>query len=122
MKKQWKFLLYTTAVLCMSVSCKKDPISELRPDLDCEDGTCCSSTVGVRYQFIAEFKDEPITFSRGVLAGIGFKNLIAGKRIAGWACEFSYPIIKNWETTAPEPFSGQLPAYKHRISGKIFLK
>jgi hypothetical protein len=121
-----KTLAYTTLLLCLSVSCKKDPPPELlsgyHPELDCDDGTCCSTLPDVRYEFVAEFKDEPVTFSRdtGAWPGIGFKNKINGESIAGFVCELSYDIIKDWENTGAPAFSGLPSQYKHRVSGKIY--
>jgi hypothetical protein len=112
-------------LLCMSVSCKKTEPELLfgsHPELDCDNGTCCSTLPGVKYEFIAEFKDEPITFSRNIGAwpGIGFKNKINGEPIAGFVCELSYDIIKDWEDTGTPIFTSIPPKYKHRISGKIY--
>ena len=52
MKKQWKFLLYTTTVLCMSVSCKtKDP------------SVCGNPTQELVY--VATLKKAPADFGGG---------------------------------------------------------
>ena len=119
-----KPLLYVAAVLLMSVSCKKEVPAEYvfipRPELDCDDGTCCGELPGVRYQFITEFKDEPVSFGRGSFVTVSFKNSIAGKPRSAIVCDLSLDIVKDWEITTPAPFTNETLQYKHRISGKLY--
>ena len=119
MKKQLKPWLYLAVVLLMSVSCKKEVPAEFvfvpRPELDCDDGTCCGVLVGTRYQFITEFRDEPVSFGRGSFVEVSFKNSIAGKPRAAIVCDLSLGMVKDWESTAAETHQ-----YKYRISGKLY--
>ena len=119
MKHVMKPLLYVAAVLLMSVSCKKEVPADFvfvpRPELDCDDGTCCGELVGVRYQFITEFRDEPVSFGRESFVSVSFKNSIAGKPRSAIVCDLSLEMVKDWETTAAETHQ-----YKYRISGKLY--
>ena len=114
-KQKLKPFIYAAAVLCMSLSCKKEPIPE--PDYSCNDGTCCGLP-GAEYVYIGKFENEPVTLSNSGLPGIGFKNPVS-KRGGGFICDISYDKIKNLEITW-DPFTKPVAEYKYRASGKIF--
>ena len=121
-KQKLKPLLYTAAVLCMSLSCKKDPPPEDQTpliDYSCNDGTCCGPPTA-KYTFIKEFKDEPVGFGYAGIPSLGFKNeiLYQGRAIYPFrVCELSLDVVKDWE----DGFKTKDFSFKYRISGKIFF-
>jgi hypothetical protein len=54
--KKW---LYIVGLLCMSVSCKKDPPP---PDYSCDDGTCCGQGKS-KYKFIKVIENAPADYA-----------------------------------------------------------
>jgi hypothetical protein len=122
--KTKKTLLYMAAVLCMSISCKKELVPEDRfaphPELDCEsiNGNCCSPLPGIKYRYVTEFKDELIFVSQisddkySNMWGSGVFTPI-GQRMGGYLCELGTEKLK---TLSPTPITN----VQLRVSGKVY--
>jgi hypothetical protein len=109
-------LLYTAAVLLMSVSCNKE-----EPNLDCDDGTCCGSVQAGRFKFIQQVENAPADFWSQGGGGFYFNPNISITPTSSSisVCEISAEKVKNLKHTST--FGTNLPApYKYRVWGKIY--
>jgi hypothetical protein len=106
-------LLYMAAVLCMSISCKKelvpeDPLAGFR----CNDGTCCGRD-NTTYEYVQTIKDLPADFfDLGGGKGFIFKEMIGAASV----CDLSLVKVKEFKHNY-DPVTWPL---KYNVSGKIY--
>ena len=115
MKQQWKFLLYTTAVLCMSMSCKKDPpLTTIIDDGFCTDGRCCNDT----YEFKLFKKIENV---RADFDAIGTNYGFAIEGVGSTPiCDLCVDKVKDLKVTFDSKNYLKTP-YKYRVWGRVFV-
>jgi hypothetical protein len=95
--KTKKTLLYMAAVLCMSISCKKelvpeDPLAGFR----CNDGTCCGQG-SITYQYVQKIENMPADYLGDTLGGRFLYNQpLGGEEYPNTIiCELSRTKIKS---------------------------
>ena len=114
MKKQLKPWLYVAAVLLMSVSCKKEV-----PNLDCDDGTCCSTVKSNRFRFVQFIENAPADFWARGGGGFVFSPEVKVPEISISICEIHSTDLSGLKHTST--FGTNLPApYKYRIWAKVY--
>lgn len=109
-----KRILYFSAMLLMSMSCKKVP------NFDCNDGTCCSLDKH-HYIFIQTISNEPVdAFVQNGSIGLFFKNPIqttSGPDSLLSVCSLSLTQATKIKNTY---IFGTSHPYKYRVWGKVF--
>ena len=120
MKKQWKFLLYTTAVLCMGVSCKKEVIPD-DPLLGstCNDGSCCGRDK-TTYAYVQKIENMPADFDNtGTSGAFVFGNKIGIGYHSALICDLSLSKTQNLKITYDSKLWPNIPL-KYRVWGIIY--
>jgi hypothetical protein len=116
-----KALAYTSLLLCLGGSCKKelvpeDPLAGFR----CNDGTCCGQGKS-EYKYIKTIENEPADYAASTIRPLVYlkepvinyadnANLIA-------ICELSNTKLTSLTNTY---FVNKTPTYQYRIWGKIY--
>lgn len=126
-------LLYATAVLLMSVSCKK----ETEPQIEgfvCDDGSCCNPEfIGVRYRHIRTLEGALAALSCGdINCSLVFKDKIRDPKLDNtplptfgrdWVRKISIcPVTENLVKGLPAYYYAHEDSveYNYRVWGKVY--
>jgi hypothetical protein len=118
MKLKLKKYLYIAAMLCMAVSCKKDP----PPDTSCNNGTCCGQGKD-RYKFIKVIENAPADYAASsIYPVLNLKDPIvtsSGDVYLVPICDLSTNTVQSMNLTNTY-FINKTPTYQYRIWGKLY--
>jgi hypothetical protein len=116
-----KALAYTSLLLCLGGSCKKelvleDPLAGFR----CNDGTCCGQGKS-EYKYIKTIENEPADYAAAAFyPAFNLKDPIvtsSGNVYIISICELSNIQSMNLTNTY---FMNKTPTYQYRIWGKVY--
>ena len=119
-KQKLKPFIYTAAVLCMSLSCKKDPPLPVDPLLgfSCSDGTCCGRD-NTTYEYVQKLENMPADYMNGALGGSFFYNQpIANQSmpIITLICDLRIEKIRGLKNT----YNPNTWPLKYRVWGTVY--